>query len=124
MADTKTRDMTSERRADQAREIVRDTVQSLNEATGEVEARLGTAANAAESGVRSTSEALRRRSDATLAMLGAFSIGLTTGFLLGGAHRLMTLASLVPAALIGGVILERVDRPRRDQARTGADGTP
>jgi len=103
----------AERTADRARETARDVLQSLSGATGEVESQLGTAADAAGEGVHATSEALRRRSDATLAMLGAFSVGLTSGFLLGGAHRLLTMASLVPAALIGGVILERVDRPRR-----------
>lgn len=100
----------------------RDLVHSITEATGEVEARLSTAADAAGGGVRATSEALRRRSDATLAILGAFSVGLTTGLLVGGANRLVTVASLVPAALIGGVIMERVDRPRRGPAREHRGG--
>jgi len=116
MTSTMTDDKTAERRAGQARDAARDAVHSLSEATGEVEARLSTVADAAGSGARATNEVLRRRSDATLAMLGAFSVGLTSGFLLGGANRLMTIASLVPAALIGGVILERVDRPRRRES--------
>ncbi len=95
---------------------VHDAVQTLSGATGEVEARLGTAAEMTTAGVRAASDALRQRSDATLGLLGAFTVGLTTGLLLGGANRLLTVASLVPGALVGGVILERVDRPRRSLA--------
>ena len=105
---------TTERPAEeQARTAVRDAVRTLGDATDEVESRLGTAAEVTTAGVRATSDALRQRSDATLGLLGAFAVGLTTGLLVGGAPRLLTVASLVPAALVGGVILERVDRPRR-----------
>lgn len=103
---------------EKARDAVRDGLVSLSKATGDVETQLNTAADVAGEGVRVTSDALRRRSDATLALLGAFSVGLTTGFMLGGAHRLLTMVSLVPTALISGVILERLDRPRR----LGAEG--
>lgn len=107
---TTTTDKPMDRRA---REVTRGAIGSIVGATDEVEARLGAAADVTGSGVRVTSQALRRRSDATLAMLGSFSVGLTTGFLVGGANRLLTAVSLVPAALVGGVILERLDRPRR-----------
>jgi hypothetical protein len=112
------------RPAERARDAARDVVHTLTEATSRVEAQLSTAADAAGTGVHATSEVLRRRSDPTLAMLGTFSAGLTTGLLVGGAHRLLTVASLVPTAIIGGVILERVDRPRRRPHPDHAEDPP
>jgi hypothetical protein len=97
---------------EQARTAVRGAVRTLADAAGEVESGFGTAAEVTTVGVRATSDALRQRSDATLGLLGAFAVGLTTGLLVGGAPRLLTMASLVPAALVGGVVLERVGRPR------------
>ncbi|MEX1295722.1 MAG: hypothetical protein AB1Z67_06085 [Candidatus Limnocylindrales bacterium] len=124
MASTTIGVLTDERSDAHARDAVRDAIHSLTDATGEVEARLSTAAGVAGSGVRATNTVLRRRSDATLAMLGAFSGGLTAGLLVGGANRLMTVASLVPAALIGGVLLERVGGPRRRRATTPSEQAP
>ena len=103
-----------------ARATAREMVRTIADATEDLDDRLSSAAEVAGDGMRGTSEALRRRSDATLAMLGTFSLGLTTGLLFGGAHRLMVVASLVPAALVGGVILERVDGPRRSSGRKAA----
>ncbi len=120
--DSKPAGTTERPKLDTARSAARDAVRTISGATDDLDQRLGSAADAAEVGVRATSEALRRRSDATLAILGTFSLGLTTGLLVGGAHRLMIVASLVLAALVGGVILERVDGPRRRNVRDGADG--
>ncbi len=122
--DSKPAGATGRPKLDSARSAARDVVRTITDATDDLDERLGSASGAAEVGVRATSEALRRRSDATLAILGTFSLGLTTGLLVAGAHRLMIVASLVPAALVGGVILERVDGPRRRSARDGADDAP
>lgn len=91
--------------------IIREAMRTVGEAGTEVEARLADAAAATEAGVRATNESLRERSDTSLTLLGAFSVGMAAGLLLGGAHRLLVAAALVPAALVGSVLLERMDRP-------------
>jgi hypothetical protein len=95
-----------------AGEVMRTAVETLGDATAEVEHLLGTALAATEAGVRATDAALRQRSDASLGLLEAYSVGLTTGLLLAGANRILVAVSLIPAALVGGVMLERVNRPR------------
>ena len=50
------------------------------------------------------------RNATSLTLLGSLSVGMAVGLLLGGAHRLLVFAALIPAALVGGVMLERVDR--------------
>ncbi len=47
--------------------------------------------------------------------MGAASIGFAVGLLVGGANRLLIIASLIPAALIGATMVERND---------GGTGTP
>jgi hypothetical protein len=106
----------TERPAESANDIIREALGTVSEAGAEVEGRLADAAAATEAGVRAANATLRDRSDLSLGLLGAFSVGMTTGLLLGGAHRLLIVASLIPAALVGGVVLERVDRPRSKRA--------
>jgi hypothetical protein len=106
------------KRSSSANDIIREAADTVSGATAEVEARLSDAAAATEAGVRAANDSLRERSDISLALLGAFSVGMGAGLLLGGAHRLLVLASLIPAALVGSIFLERVDRPRpRSSAR-------
>jgi hypothetical protein len=69
---------------------------------GDVGARLPDAANEATRLVRSGS-------DEALKMAGALSIGFAMGLLVGGANRVLVLAALVPAGLIGSTLLERMD---------------
>lgn len=69
---------------------------------GDVGARLPDAANEATRLVRSGS-------DEALKMAGALSIGFAMGLLVGGAPRILVLAALVPAGLIGSTLLERMD---------------
>jgi len=102
---------TTERSAD---DMVRNLVDSLGEASAEAEARLTIVAGSTEAGVRRANAALRGRSDTTLGVVGAFSLGLAAGLLLSGANRFLTLAALAPAALVASVVLERIDH---DQER-------
>jgi hypothetical protein len=92
--------------------LVRTAVETLGDVTAEVDDLLGTALAATGAGVRATDAALRQHSDATLGLLGAYSVGLSTGLLLAGANRILIAGSLIPAALVGGIMLERIDRPR------------
>lgn len=92
----------------------RETVGSLADAAGELEERLAGAAEMTEAGVRAANDSLRERSDASLGLLGSFSVGLSAGLLLSGANRLLIAVALIPAALVGGILLERKDRPRRE----------
>jgi len=69
---------------------------------GDVGARLPDAANEATRLVRSGS-------NDTLKAAGALSIGFALGLLVGGAPRVLVLAALVPAGLIGSTLLERMD---------------
>ncbi len=73
---------------------------------GEVGARLPDAATEATRLVRSGS-------DETLKMAGALSIGFAMGLLVGGANRVLVLAALVPAGLIGSTLMERMDGTNR-----------
>lgn len=99
--------------------VIREVMRTAGEAGTEVEARLADAAAATEASVRAANDSLRERSDASLTLLGAFSVGMATGLLLGGAHRLLVVASLVPAALVGSVLLERVDRAPSGRSTKG-----
>jgi len=94
-------------------ETAREAAGSLADAAGELEGRLAGAAEMTEAGVRAANDSLRERSDTSLGLLGSFSVGLAAGLLLSGANRLLIAVALIPAALVGGILLERRDRPRR-----------
>ena len=50
---------------------------------------------------------VRASQDETLRIVGAASIGFATGLLFGGANRLLVMAALVPAALVGTEYMQR-----------------
>jgi len=118
MATTKSRRNGADRSATRR---AREALDPLAETATRIEGRLADAAGATEAGVRAANDDLRQRSNLSLGLLGAFSVGLTTGLLLAGAHRLAVAASLIPAALISGVILERLDRPGAGDEATRPD---
>ena len=72
---------------------------------GEVGARLPDAANEATRLVRSGP-------DDTLRIAGAATVGFAVGLLVGGAPRVLVLAALVPAGLIGSTLMERTNGTR------------
>jgi hypothetical protein len=84
-------------------ETVRSVADTVAGVAGDVGSRLPDAASEATRLVRSGS-------DETLKLAGAVSIGLTLGLLIGGANRLLVLASLIPAGLIGSTLLERSEQ--------------
>ena len=83
-------------------------------AAGEVAARFPEAATSTREAIGEANRAfqeanrmVRAGSDETLKVVGAASIGLATGLLLGGANRLLVIAALVPAALVGSEYVQR-----------------
>lgn len=101
---------TPEGTVDTAEDRVRELSDAVRSAAGEAESQLEHVTSTAEAGLRQANEALRQRSDESLAIVGTFSVGLAVGLLLGGANRFLVAAALVPAALVAGIGLERVDR--------------
>jgi hypothetical protein len=80
------------------------------------------AVHSAGVGVRGATRALQALPDARLRWLAASSVGLSVGFLLAGAPRLVIAAGATPALLMGAAILGRpidqaADRPRAAAAR-------
>jgi hypothetical protein len=90
---------------------------TVTEASAGAVEQLGDAATTAEGAIRRANDSLHRSSDQTLALVGAFSVGTALGLLMGGSSRLLIAFALAPAALVAGVVLERLDHDGR-QART------
>jgi ElaB/YqjD/DUF883 family membrane-anchored ribosome-binding protein len=80
-------------------------------AAGEVTARLPEVAETTRQALSEATSYVQRGSDHTVKLLGATSIGFALGLLVGGANRLLVLASLIPAGIVGATMLERQDRP-------------
>ena len=76
-------------------------------AAGEVSARLPEVAQTTREALAETNRMVQQGSDQTLKVLGAASVGLAAGLLLGGANRLLVVAAMLPAALIGATLVER-----------------
>ena len=68
--------------------------------------------------VRDADRTLRGSSDQVLGIVAALSVGLAVGFVLSGSSRLLVAASLVPAAMVAGILVERMDRDSRTSARS------
>jgi hypothetical protein len=83
---------------------VADTVAGV---AGEVSARLPEAAGTTRDAFQEANRMVRAGSDETLKVVGALSIGFAGGLLLGGAPRILVIASLVPALLVGSEFVDR-----------------
>lgn len=79
---------------------------------GDVGARLPEAAATTRDTLVEANRLVRTGSDDTLKVVGALSIGFAAGLLIGGAPRLLVIASLVPAGLIGTAVIERMNEPK------------
>jgi uncharacterized protein YjeT (DUF2065 family) len=83
---------------------------------GRIATHLPATIAAMSAGARDATSALQTLTDPTLRVLGASSVGLGVGFYLAGAPRLVIVAGLVPAAVLGSAIVMRpVEPPRADQ---------
>lgn len=90
----------------QTARAVADTVAG---AAGDVSARLPDVAQSTKEAFNEANALVHRGSDETLRVLGAASIGLAIGLLVGGANRLLVIVAMLPAALIGATLVERSD---------------
>jgi hypothetical protein len=89
---------------------VADTVAN---AASEASARLPEAASTTRHAFQEANRMVRSGSDETLKVVGALSLGFAAGLLIGGANRLLVIAALVPAALVGSEFVERMNTPAR-----------
>ncbi len=76
---------------------------------GDVGARLPEAASTTRDAFDEASRLVRSGSDETLKVVGALSIGFAGGLFVAGANRLLVLAALIPAGLVGSSFIERTD---------------
>jgi hypothetical protein len=90
----------------------------LDEVASEVATAAGEVVRGAGDAMRDADRALRDSSDQVLGLLAALSVGLAIGFVASGASRLLVAASLVPAAMVAGVLAERMDRETRANVRS------
>ena len=106
MTGVDTTTMTTSRRAT---EQVRHAVDTVAGVANEVTARLPEAATSTRDAFEEANQMMRARSDESLKIVAAASIGLASGLFLGGAPRALVLAALIPAGLAGTALMERMD---------------
>jgi hypothetical protein len=95
-----------------------DTLQAIvNDRLAEAAETAGEVMRGAGEAVREADMTIRGSSDQVLGLLAALSVGLALGFVLSGASRLLVAVSLVPAAMVAGVLAERLDRDSRAAVR-------
>jgi ElaB/YqjD/DUF883 family membrane-anchored ribosome-binding protein len=90
-------------------QTVRNVADTVAGAAGEVSARMPEVAQSTREAFSEANRMIRRGSDQTLNVVGAASVGCALGLLLGGSNRLLIVASLIPAALVGAAKVERSD---------------
>ena len=101
--------MTTEIR--EAVEEVTDTIEATaSDRLSEVAETAGEVMRGAGEAVREADRTLRGSSDQVLGLVAALSVGLAIGLVASGSSRLLVAASLVPAAMVAGVLAERMDR--------------
>ncbi len=98
---------TSPTRSGTSREPETNVLDALAGTAGELSARLPEVVRSTQDAVDEATRAVRSGSDETLQLVGTMSVGIAVGLLVGGANRLIVLASLVPAALIGATLMGR-----------------
>ena len=72
-------------------------------------ARIPDVANNTRDALTEANRMVQGGSDQTLKLVGATVIGVAVGLLIGGANRLLVIAALLPAAVIGATLLERIE---------------
>src|ERR1700752_5062837 len=100
-ADTATNRRTTTESADEGiTGTARQVAENVAAAAGEVSARIPEVTRTTRDAWSEANRMVHAGSDETLKLVGATSIGFAVGLLVGGANRILVLASLVPAALI------------------------
>lgn len=104
-----TSDSTSSKTDEGVAQTVRNVADSVAGAAGDVSARVPEVAQSTREAFTEATRMVQRGSDQTLKVVGAASVGFAVGLLVGGANRLLVIASLIPAALIGATMVDRND---------------
>lgn len=91
-------------------QTARNVADSVAGAAGEVTSRIPEVTQSTKDALTEANRMVHRGSDDTLRIIGAASIGFAVGLLVGGANRLLVIASLVPAGVIGATMVERMDQ--------------
>jgi hypothetical protein len=92
-----------------ATEQVRQAVDTVAGVASDVTSRLPEAATTTRDALEEANQMMRARSDESLKIVAAASIGLASGLFLGGAPRVLVVAALIPAGLAGTALMERMD---------------
>ena len=108
-ATSTTSDRRTTKQDDGVAQTVRNVADTVAGAAGDVSARVPEVAQSTREAFTEATRLVQRGSDQTLKVVGAASIGFAVGLLVGGANRLLIIASLIPAALIGATMVERND---------------
>ncbi len=89
---------------------VPDVLEAARSGVGQVAEQMPVAVERTRVGVVRTTTTLQGMPDTTLRLITGASIGLAGGLALAGAPRLVSLAALVPALLVGGAEATRQGR--------------
>jgi hypothetical protein len=100
---------TSQQQQSSAVRQVRQAVDTVAGAAGEVTARLPEAAATTREAIDEANRLVRQGSDETLRIVAGTSVGLASGLFLAGAPRILVLSALVPAGLAGMALMDRSD---------------
>lgn len=87
--------------------VARASVSVVRRGAGSVVARLPGTVQATRAGAHDATSALQTLPDPTLRTLAASSVGLGAGFYLAGAPRLILVAGVIPAVIMGTAIALR-----------------
>jgi hypothetical protein len=87
-----------------------DVAGQVRTAVGDAFEHLPDAVDMARTGAQETTATLQTMKDPTLELLAVASIGLAGGLYLAGSRRVVTLAAVVPALIVGVAILTRPGR--------------
>lgn len=88
-------------------DTVRHVADSVAGAAGDVTARLPEVAQTTRDTFTEANRMVQRGSDETLRLVGAAAVGFSVGLLIGGANRLLVIASMVPTAMIAATLVDR-----------------
>jgi hypothetical protein len=120
-AETSSTNRAIERRADAADGGITTTARQVADnvagAAGDVTARIPEVAQGTRSALSDANRMIQGGSDQTLQLVGVAVVGFAVGLLVGGANRMLIFLSLVPAAVIGATLLERIEGERPTGSR-------
>jgi hypothetical protein len=93
--------------ANSPRQAAQNVAEGVMGAASEAVSRLPEAAQTTRGAVEEANRAMRAGSDEMLTAGTTLSVGLAIGLLIGGANRLLVIAALIPAAMMGFTLLDR-----------------